>query len=115
MTTHNFTIKTQQILQNAQVLANQYENQAIENIHLLHSIFENDNDVVPFILSKIGIPSAVLKQAVERSVQSLPKVKGGESYFSRGAADAISKAQAEAKKNGDDFVAVEHLFLGIFL
>ncbi len=115
MTTHNFTIKTQQILQNAQVLANQYENQAIENIHLLHSIFENDNDVVPFILSKIGIPSAVLKQAVERNVQSLPKVKGGESYFSRGAADAISKAQAEAKKNGDDFVAVEHLFLGIFL
>jgi ATP-dependent Clp protease ATP-binding subunit ClpB len=115
MTTQNFTIKMQEVLQNAQVLANQNQNQAIENIHLLHSIFEKDNDVVPFILSKIGAPIAILKQTVERSLQSLPRVKGGESFFSRGSSDAITKAQAEAKKNGDEFVALEHLFMGIFL
>ncbi len=115
MTTQNFTLKSQEALQQAQSLAATYGHQSIENVHILVSLLENEQDVSSTLLKKLGSATQRIQQALKHSLDSLPKVSGAESYFSRGAADAISKAQAEAKKNGDDYVAAEHLLLGIFL
>lgn len=115
MTTNNLTIKTQEILQQAQVLAQSENHQSVENVHILLSALQHDKDVLPFLLGKMGVQLPVLTNVLSKSVSSLPKVTGGDTYFSRGAGDAITKAQAEAKKNGDDYVAVEHLVLGILL
>lgn len=115
MTTNNLTIKTQEILQQAQVLAQSENHQSVENVHVLTSALQYDKDVIPFLFGKLGVQLPVLINVLSKSVSSLPKVTGGDTYFSRGAGDAISKAQAEAKKNADDYVAVEHLVLGILL
>lgn len=115
MTTNNLTIKTQEILQQAQVLAQSENHQSVENVHVLSSALQHDKGVIPFLLGKMGVQLPVLTNVLSKSISSLPKVTGGDTYFSRGAGDAISKAQAEAKKNGDDYVAVEHLVLGILL
>ncbi len=115
MTTNNLTIKTQEILQQAQVLAQSENHQSVENVHVLMSALQHDKDVIPFLFGKLGVQLPVLINVLSKSVSSLPKVTGGDTYFSRGAGDAISKAQAEAKKNADDYVAVEHLVLGILL
>ncbi|TVQ78475.1 MAG: ATP-dependent chaperone ClpB [Flavobacteriales bacterium] len=115
MTTQNFTLKSQEALQQAQSLAATYGHQSIENVHILVSLLENEQDVSSTLLKKLGSATQRIQQALKHSLDSLPKVSGAESYFSRGAADAISKAQSEAKKNGDDYVAAEHLLLGIFL
>ncbi|MCH8546594.1 MAG: ATP-dependent chaperone ClpB [Cryomorphaceae bacterium] len=115
MTTNNLTIKTQEILQQAQVLAQSENHQSVENVHILLSALQHDKDVLPFLLGKMGVQLPVLTNVLSKSVSSLPKVTGGDTYFSKGAGDAITKAQAEAKKNGDDYVAVEHLVLGILL
>lgn len=115
MTTNNLTIKSQEVLQSAQNIAQTNSHQSVENVHVLMGVLQNDKDVMPHLLGKMGIQVPTLSKIISKSVESLPKVSGGESYFSRGVADALNKAQAEAKKNGDDYVAVEHLVLGILL
>jgi len=115
MTTNNLTIKSQEVLQSAQNIAQSNSHQSVENVHVLMGVLQNDKDVMPHLLGKMGIQVPTLSKIISKSVESLPKVSGGESYFSRGVADALNKAQAEAKKNGDDYVAVEHLVLGILL
>lgn len=115
MTTNNLTIKSQEVLQNAQSIAQSYDHQSVENVHVLMSILRNDKDVLPYLLGKMGLQVPVLSQVLTKSIASLPTVSGGDTFFSRGTADALNKAHAEAKKNADDYVAVEHLILGIFL
>ncbi|MCC5916985.1 MAG: ATP-dependent chaperone ClpB [Cryomorphaceae bacterium] len=115
MSTQNFTIKSQEMLQAAQFLAKENQHQSVENVHILLAILQNDKDVFPFLLGKIGAQTNVIQTVLAKSIESLPKVQGGDQYFSRGAGDAISKAQSEAKKNGDEYVAIEHLVLGVFL
>ena len=115
MTTNNLTIKSQEVLQGAQSIAQSKSHQSVENVHVLMGVLQNDRDVMPHLLGKMGIQVTTLSKIISKSIESLPVVSGGETYFSRGVADALSKAQAEAKKNGDDYVAVEHLVLGILL
>ena len=113
MNFNKFTIKSQEAVQHAQQLATELGHQAIENGHLLKGIINVDENVIPFIFNKLSINENVLTQTLDALMQSYPKVEGGEQHLSRTAADAIAKAEKEAKNSGDDFVSLEHLFLGI--
>lgn len=113
MNLNNFTIKSQEAIQKAQQIAEGYEHQAIENAHLLKGILEVDENVAPFLFKKMEVDFNVVKQALERILDSLPKVSGGELYLSRDANKSLQKAQTLLKDYGDEFISIEHLLLGI--
>ncbi|XLS30930.1 ATP-dependent chaperone ClpB [Flavobacteriaceae bacterium M23B6Z8] len=114
MNLNNFTIKTQEAVQRAQQLAQEYGHQQIENEHLFKAIFEVDENVLPFLLKKLQVNVNLLKQILDSTLQSFPKVSGGDMMLSRDAASAINEASIIAKKMNDEFVSIEHLILAIF-
>ncbi|MAC94521.1 MAG: ATP-dependent chaperone ClpB [Flavobacteriales bacterium] len=109
----NFTIKSQEAVQQAQQIAMSKQHQAIENAHLLQAILEVDENVTPFILKKTGANLEMLKQALERIVNSYPSVSGGDQYLSRKANESLNHANSYLKEFGDEYVSIEHLLLGI--
>jgi ATP-dependent Clp protease ATP-binding subunit ClpB len=112
----NFTIKSQQTVQKAVQIAEEQKNQAIENGHLLKALIEADENVTDFIFNKIGANQAVMRQVVDRMVESYGKVsQSGDAYLSRDANKAIAESQNFAKKLGDSFVSIEHLYMGLLL
>ncbi len=113
MNFNQFTIKSQEAVQKAQELANVNENQAIESIHLLKGILEVDENATPFLLKKLNVDFPVFKQAVDRIIQSLPKVQGGEQFLSKEANEVLQKALKLLKEFKDEFVTIEHLLLAI--
>lgn len=113
MNLKNFTIKSQEAVQQAQKIALEYGHQAIEPAHLMKGIFEVDENVTPFILKKLEVNFNLIQQAIGSLVQSYPKVSGGEQYLSRGASEAVQKANTFLKEFGDEYVAIEHILLGI--
>ena len=114
MNINNFTIKSQEALQHAQQLAQSLGQQQIENEHLMQSIFEVDESVAPFLLKKLNVNVPLFKQVLDSTINSFPKVSGGELQFSREAAKTLNEASIIAKKMNDEFVSVEHLVLAIF-
>ena len=113
MNFNQFTIKSQEAVQKAQELANVNENQAIESIHLLKGILEVDENATPFLLKKLNVDFPVFKQAVDRIIQSLPKVQGGEQFLSKETNEVLQKALKLLKEFKDEFVTIEHLLLAI--
>jgi ATP-dependent Clp protease ATP-binding subunit ClpB len=113
MNFNNFTLKAQEAVQQAQNIAAGMQHQSITNIHLLKGILEADENVIPFLLKKLNVNVVVLVNNLERRLQSLPKVTGGESYLSPDASKALQKATSYLKEFGDEFVSIEHLLLGI--
>jgi len=113
MNLSNFTIKAQEAIQRAQQIAMEGQQQAIELGHLLKGILEVDESVAPFVFKKLGANYNAIKLAVDSIVQSYPRVSGGSQYMSRTAAEAVQKANTYLKEFGDEFVALEHLLLGI--
>lgn len=111
---NNFTIKSQEALQQAQQLAQQYGHQQIENEHLFYSILEVDENVLPFILKKLNVQITTLKQMLLKQLENFPKVSGGDLMLSREANKTVNEASIIAKKMNDDFVSIEHLLLAIF-
>ncbi len=109
----NYTIKSQEAIQHAQQLAMEKKHQAIENGHLLLSIFDVDENVCPFIFKKVGVNYEMIKKALERLIESYPTVSGGEQYLSREANQSLINANAYLKDFGDEYVSIEHLLLGI--
>lgn len=114
MNLNNFTIKSQEAIQQAQQLAQGLGHQQIENEHLFKSIFEVDENVLPFILKKLNVNVSLLQQILDKELDSFPKVSGGDIMLSREAGKAVNEASIIAKKMNDDFVSIEHLILGIF-
>jgi ATP-dependent Clp protease ATP-binding subunit ClpB len=114
MNINTFTIKSQEVLQHAQQVAQSMGQQQIENEHLMKAIFEVDDSVAPFLLKKLDINIPLVKQVLDATIQSFPKVSGGELQFSREASKTLNEAQIAAKKMNDEFVSVEHLLLAIF-
>jgi len=114
MTMNNFTIKSQEAIQQAQQLAQQYGHQQIENEHLFYGILEVDENVLPFLLKKLNVNISTLKQMLVRQIESFPKVSGGDLMLSREANKTVNEASIIAKKMKDDYVSVEHLVLAIF-
>ncbi len=114
MNLNNLTIKSQEAMQRAQQIAMEQQQQAIEVGHLLKGLLEVDESVAPFIFKKLGVNYNAIKQALDSIVQSYPKVSGGgNQYFSRTATEALQKANSYLKTFGDEYVALEHILLGI--
>ncbi|NPA46672.1 MAG: type VI secretion system ATPase TssH, partial [Chlorobi bacterium] len=88
-----FTIKSQEAIQKAIQIAQALNHPQIENVHILKAILEVDENVTPHLLRKAGADPAVIKQRVDRAIQALPKVSGGEVNLSRTASQTLSKAQ----------------------
>ncbi len=109
----NYTIKSQEVVQNAQQLAMQKQHQAIENGHLMQAIFEVDENVTPFILKKLGVNSDIVRKAVETIVNSYPTVSGGDQYLSKKANESLLNASNYLKEFNDEYVSIEHILLGI--
>ncbi|HEX8563434.1 MAG TPA: ATP-dependent chaperone ClpB [Flavobacterium sp.] len=115
MNIHKFTIKSQEALQQSQQLAQSLGQQQIENEHLMKAIFEVDENVAPFVLKKLNINVPLFRQILDSTVQSFPKVSGGELQFSRECSRTLTEAEIQSKKMNDEFVSIEHLLLAIFL
>ncbi len=113
MNLNNFTIKSQEAIQQAIQLATMNGNQAIENGHILKAIMEVDENVTPFILKKLNINSNLFDKTLASILKSYPKVEGGQPYLSTGANQTVAKANNYLKEFKDEFVAIEHLLLGI--
>ncbi len=114
MNFNNFTIKSQEAVQQAQQLAQTMGHQQIENEHIFKAISEVDENVLPFILKKLNLNSAMLYQILEKELESFPKVSGGDIMLSREANKSLTEANIIAKKMDDEFVSIEHLLMAIF-
>jgi len=109
----NYTIKSQEAVQQAQQLAMNSGHQSIENGHLLKGIMQVDENVTPFIMKKLGVNLSMLNQALDKIIESYPKVSGGDLYLSKAANESLNKATNFLKDFGDEYVSIEHLLLGI--
>lgn len=113
MNLNNFTIKSQEAVQQAQQIAMQYRQQAIETGHLLKGIFDVDAHVIPGLLKKLGVNTFIVMQALDKIISTYPKVSGGSPYLSNTLQKALQQALVRAKELNDEYVALEHLVLGI--
>lgn len=113
MNFNNFTIKSQEAIQQAFEVAQGKQNQAIETGHILKGLFQEAENVVGFLLKKVGANPAVILQTVDRIVDSYPKVSGGEPYLSSDSNKALQKSIALMQEMGDQFVSVEHILMGL--
>lgn len=114
MNINNFTIKSQEALQQAQQHAQSLGQQQIENEHIMKGIFNVDENVAPFLLKKLDVNVPLFGQILDSTIQSFPKVSGADIQFSREASRTINEAGIIAKKMNDEFVSIEHLILAIF-
>ena len=114
MNINNFTIKSQEAIQKAQLLAQVQGQQQIENEHIFKAIFEVDENVAPYLLKKLDVNVDLFKQILDKIIESFPKVSGGEIRLSREANSTLNEAEIIAKKGNDEYVSIEHLILAIF-
>ena len=114
MNLNNYTTKSQEAIQQAQQIAQGFGHQQIENEHLFKGISEVDENVLPFILKKLNVNINMLKQALDKQLESFSKVIGSELMLSREAGKTLNEASIIAKNMQDDFVSIEHLILAVF-
>jgi len=114
MNLKNLTIKSQEALQQAQQIAQSFGHQQIENEHIVKGILEVDENVTPFLLKKLNVNVDLFKKVLDSTLESFPKVSGGEIMLSRETGTALNEANIIAKKMNDEYVSIEHLLLAIF-
>lgn len=115
MNTEKFTIKTQEMLRKAIDLASQSQNQGIEPEHLLLALLQEDNEVIHYLLSKVGASEGHIFSEAQQAVAHLPKVQGGEVYLTSATNQLLLKAEALAQEMGDSYVSLEHLLLSLLV
>lgn len=113
MNFNNFTIKSQEAIQQAIQIAQAGNQQAVETGHLLKGLFSEAENVVQYLLKKCGVNTQVLQQALDRVVGGYPRVTGGETYLSNGSSRVLQKALGMAQEMGDQFVSVEHILISL--
>lgn len=113
MNIDKFTIKAQQAIQEAHQLASENSHQLIENGHLLKAIFESDQTVLPFMLNKTGANQGIILQALDRIIDSYPRVTGGQTQASSTLSQTFFNAIKMAKDMGDEYVAIDHLLISL--
>ncbi|MGF1585881.1 MAG: ATP-dependent chaperone ClpB [Bacteroidales bacterium] len=114
MNLNNFTIKSQDTIQQAFSIASGYQHQAVETGHIMKALLGADEQIVGFILKKLNVNQGNFTRVLDSIIESYPKVSGGNQYISSSASTALQKAVDHSKKAGDDFVSIEHLFYGLF-
>lgn len=113
MNLDNLTIKSQEALQHAFQVAQGNHQQAVETGHILKGLFAEAENVVHYLLKKTGVNTSTLVQALDRIIETYPRVTGGEQYLSNASARTFQKALALAQEMGDQFVSVEHILLAL--
>ena len=118
MNTNQYTQKTLEALQAAQQLAVEYQHNALEPAHLLHALAAQENGLIPQLLQKLNVDPGSFAAAVAEKLSALPRVSGSgrdpdKVYISQATDKVLSAAAREAKAMKDDFISVEHLFLGL--
>ncbi len=114
MNFNNFTIKSQEAIQQAQQLAQELGHQQIENEHIFKAITLVDENVTPFLLKKLNINIGLFTQILDKTLENFPKVSGGETMLSRTASTTLNEASTIANKMKDEYVSIEHLIIAIF-
>ncbi len=114
MNFNNFTIKSQEAVQQAVQLVTQNSQQAIEPTHLLKAVMMTGESVTNFIFQKLGVNTRNLVQVLDREIQSYPKVSGGEPYLSGDTNKVLQKAIDYSSKLGDQYVSLEPIILALF-
>ena len=113
MNINRFTQKSVESINNSQKIAMDHGNQALEQVHLLLSLIDVEDSLIEKLLQKMGIPLDAFRSAVEEKINALPKVSGGQQYFSQEANKVVMNAEDHAKAMGDEYVSVEHIFLAL--
>ncbi|MBO5188559.1 MAG: ATP-dependent chaperone ClpB [Alistipes sp.] len=114
MNINTLTIKAQEALQGAVSLAQERGQQAVEPIHLLQVLTREEDSLGSFLLGRVGVNRQALREEVERSLQSLPRVEGGANpYFSSDLSRVVQRGVDFTKSFGDKYASVEHLLLGL--
>ena len=113
MNFNNFTIKSQQAIEKGFQIATAKQQQAIESGHILKGVLTEGENVVGFLLNKLGVNLQNFTLVLDQILESYPKVSGGDPYLSREATKALQTASEISQKMGDQFVSVEHMLLGL--
>ena len=113
MTFDKYTIKTQEAVQAAVQAAQQGRQQSVEPVHLLAGIVDKGKDIVNFVFQKLGVNAQSIAMALQQELQHLPKVDGGQPYFSNETAGVFSEAEKISGQWGDEFVSIEPLLLAL--
>ena len=113
MNLNNFTIKSQDAVQEALQIALQNGQQAIEPAHLLKALIQTDENVISFLLKKLNVNQGRIESTIDAMIKGYPKVAGQSQYLSNDANQVLLKAQSFLKEFGDEFVSVEHIFLAL--
>ena len=115
MDSSKFTIKSQEIIQAAQNIAEARGNQAVETGHLFQAILQNDKDVSPFLFTKLSVDVTLLSRVVESIVASYSKVEGAQLYLSNTTTTVLQNALKESKNFQDEFVSLELLLYALVM
>ena len=113
MTFDKFTIKAQEVVQQAVNIAQQNQQQTIEPLHLLKGIFEKGKDVCTFVFQKLGVNAMQVQAVVDNELQRLPRVQGGQPYLSNDTNQVLERAVALSQQMGDEFVSIEPILLAL--
>ncbi|MDD3260960.1 MAG: ATP-dependent chaperone ClpB [Oscillospiraceae bacterium] len=118
MNAQNFTQKSLDAVQRAQSLALSHENIQIEQLHLLSALLTQENGLIPQLLKKMNIDPQAFSSAVDSEIAKMPAVSGpgrepGKIYIAQDVDTALTEAEAAAKRMKDEYVSVEHLFIGL--
>ena len=113
MNINKFTQKSLEAVPRTEKLAYEYGNQQIDQEHLLYSLVTIDDSLILKLLTKMGVQENQFLNEVQSAIEKLPKVSGGQVYFSQDANKVLVSAEDEAKSMGDEYVSVEHLFLSM--
>ena len=114
MNINTLTVKAQEALQSALVLARERGQQAVEPLHILSVVIREDDSLGAFLLGRVGVNVRALRDETQRAVESLPRVEGGgEQFFSQDASRTVQRAVDFTKTFGDKYASVEHLLLAL--
>ena len=115
MTLEKFTIKAQETVRQAVLLAQQNGQQSIEPVHLMAALLDKGRDVVGFVFQKLGMNAGQIEMLCQQEIRHLARVQGGEPYLSADANKVLLKAQDLAREMGDEYVSCEPILLALLL
>lgn len=113
MTFDKFTIKAQEAIQSALDTAKRNGQQTIEPVHILAGVMDKGKDVTDYVLQKLGVNAQTVELSLQNEIKHLPKVSGGEPYFSPDSNKVLEKTLDISQKLGDDYVSIEPLLLAL--
>ncbi len=113
MNFNQYTIKAQEVIQQAAQVAQANQQQAVETGHALQAILQEDVNTSTFLMKKLNVNPVALTQALEAIVKGYPKVSGAQTYLGTDLTNALNKAQTYLKEFADEFVSIELMLLGL--